>query len=76
MRIRHKGRNRLEADQVIDVTVDYQGSSLLLRAKVNWIRKSGLLSTEIGLEFTGMTPPTAAALRRMALASAKPTALN
>src|SRR5688500_4129401 len=66
IRLRGKGRCKLALGQVVAVTLQAPQGQLTLQAKVMRIQRQGLRSYDVGMQFIGIKPGTARALRTLA----------
>src|SRR5688500_7039896 len=66
IRLRGKGRCKLAMGQVLAVTLQAPQGQLTLQAKVVRIQRQGLRTYDVGMQFIGIKPGTARALRTLA----------
>ena len=66
IRLRGKGRCKLTVGQVLAVTLQAPQGAMTLQARVVRIQRQGLRSYDVGMQFVGIKPGTARALRTLA----------
>src|SRR5688572_32311603 len=66
IRLRGKGRCKLSIGQDVSVTLQAPQGQLTLQAKVVRIQRQGLRTYDVGLQFIGIKPGTARALKTLA----------
>ena len=66
IRLRGKGRCKLAIGQAVAVTLQAPQGALTLQAKVVRIQRQGLRTFDVGLQFIGIKPGTARALKTLA----------
>ena len=66
IRLRGKGRCKLAIGQAVAVTLQAPQGALTLPAKVVRIQRQGLRTYDVGLQFVGIKPGTARALKTLA----------
>lgn len=66
MRVVHKGKLKHDTGDVINLTLDWQETSVALKAKIIWAHKLGFRKHLLGLEFEDVTASQSSAIQYIA----------